>query len=95
MGILPKESRVVLEEEDENDETMSEGEEGEDEGLCMDGEDEPPDDLRYNREGKKIVVLTGSMQKIVLKRAIAKEARSEVKSAIQLHSRIHRPSLST
>ena len=32
---------------------MSEGEEGGDEGIWMDGEDEPPDDLRYNGEGKK------------------------------------------
>ena len=27
--------------------------EGGDEGVCMDVEDEPPDDLRYNGEGKK------------------------------------------
>ena len=32
---------------------MSEGEEGNDEGVWMDGEDETSDDLRYNGEGKK------------------------------------------
>ena len=41
----------------------------------MDGEYNPPDDLRYNVEGKKIFVLTGSMQKIVLKRSIETFAR--------------------
>ena len=39
---------MVSEEEDNNNETMSEGEEGGDEGIWMDGEDNPPDDLRYN-----------------------------------------------
>ena len=46
VGKLPKKSRVVSEEVDENDETMVEVEEGEDEGVCTDGEDEPPDNLR-------------------------------------------------
>ena len=40
----------------------------------------------------KIVVLPGSKQKTVLKRAIATLERSEAKSAIQLHSRPHMPS---
>ena len=53
MGILPKESRVVSEEEDDNYETIEERVEGGDDGVLMDGEDDPPDDLRYNREGKK------------------------------------------
>ena len=48
MGILPNESRVVSEEEDNNDETMAEGVEGGDEQVWMDGEDDPPDDLSYN-----------------------------------------------
>ena len=39
---------MVSEEEKYNDETMKEGEEGENEGIWMDGEDDPPDDLRYN-----------------------------------------------
>ena len=52
MGILPKESPLVSEEEDDNDEAISEGEEGGDEGVWMDGEDDPPDKLRYNGEGK-------------------------------------------
>ena len=43
----------MSEEEDNNNETMSEGVEGDDEGVWVDGEDEPPDDLRYNGEGKK------------------------------------------
>ena len=43
----------------------------------------------------KIVVLFGSMQKTVLKRAITTLAWSEVKVTIQLCSRKHRPSLST
>ena len=43
----------MLEEEDNNYETMSEGVEGDDEGVWMDGEYESPDDLRYNVEGKK------------------------------------------
>ena len=50
MGILTKESRLVLEDEDENNETISEGVDGDDESVWMDGEDEPPDDLRYNGE---------------------------------------------
>ena len=37
----------MLEEEDNNDGTMVEGGEGGDEGVCMDGEDEPSYDLRY------------------------------------------------
>ena len=86
MGILPKESRVVSEEEDDNDDTMSEGVKVDDEGVFMNGEDDPPDDLRYNGEGKKFFVLIRSMQKTVLKRSITKLARSEAKSAIQLHS---------
>ena len=53
VGILPKEIQVVSEEEDENNETMAEGVEGGNEGVCMDGEGKPPDDLRYNGEGKK------------------------------------------
>ena len=44
---------------------------------------------------RKIFVLTGSMQKTVLKQAIGTLARSEAKSAIQLNSRKHRLSLST
>ena len=46
----------MSDEEDNNDGTMSEGVEGEYEGVCMNGEDEQPDDLRCNGEGKKIVV---------------------------------------
>ena len=53
VGILPNESRVVLEEEDENNETMAEGVEGYDKGVWMYWKGEPPDDLRYNVEGKK------------------------------------------
>ena len=53
MGIMPKESRLVSEEEDDNDETMAEGVDRDNEGVCMDGEDDPPDDLRYNGEGKE------------------------------------------
>ena len=56
VGIIPKESRLVSEEEDDIDETMPDGVEGDDEGVWMDGEDEPPDELRYNGEGKKIIV---------------------------------------
>ena len=37
VGIYPKESRVVLEEEDDNDDTMLEGEERGNEGVWMDG----------------------------------------------------------
>ena len=44
---------MVLEEEDDSDETMAEEEEGGDEGICIDGEDTPPDNLRYNGEGKE------------------------------------------
>ena len=44
---------------------------------------------------RKNVVLTGSMQKIVLKQAIATLARSEAKAAIQLRRQKHRPSLLT
>ena len=48
----------------------------------MDGEDDPPDDLIYNGEGKKIVVLNRSVQKTVLKQLITTLARSEEKAAI-------------
>ena len=41
-------------------------------------------------KARKIVVLTGSMQKTVLKQEIATLARLEAKSAIQLCSQIHR-----
>ena len=53
MGILTKESWVVSEEEYNNYDTMVEGMEGGDEGVWMDGEDEPPGDLRYNGEVQK------------------------------------------
>ena len=53
MGIMPKESRLKSEEEDKNYETAAEGEDGGYEGVWMDGEDDPHDDLRYNGEGKK------------------------------------------
>ena len=43
----------MSEKEDENNETMSEGVEGDDGGVWVDAEDEPLDDLRYNGEGKK------------------------------------------
>ena len=33
VGIMPKESRVVSEDENDNNETMTEGEEGDDEGV--------------------------------------------------------------
>ena len=56
MGILPKESRLVSEEEEDINETMVEGVEGGNEGVWMDGENDPTDDLRYNGEGKIIVV---------------------------------------
>ena len=32
---------------------MEEEDEGDDERMCMNREDDPPDDLRYNGEGKK------------------------------------------
>ena len=48
MGIMPKESLLVSEEEDNKKYTMIEGYEGVDEGVWIDGEDEPPDDLKYN-----------------------------------------------
>ena len=53
MVILPKESRLVEEEEDNNDETMAEGVEGGDKCVWVGGDDNPPDCLRYIGEGKK------------------------------------------
>ena len=47
MGILPKESQVVSEEEDKKNKTIAEREEADDVSLWMYGEDEPSDDLRY------------------------------------------------
>ena len=44
---------MVLEEEDDNNEATEEGEEGGDEVVWMDGEEKPPNDLRYNGEGNK------------------------------------------
>ena len=46
----------MSEEEEDNDDTMVEGVEGDYEGVWMDGEDQTPDDLRYNGESNKIVV---------------------------------------
>ena len=46
MGVLPNKSQTVSEEEDNNYGTMEESGEGDDESVCKDGEDEPPDDLR-------------------------------------------------
>ena len=46
--IMPKEIRLVSEEEDNNYDTMAEGEERYNECVWMNGEDEPPDDLMYN-----------------------------------------------
>ena len=43
-----------MEEEDNNNGTTEEGMEGDDEGVWMDGEDQPPDELRYDGEGKKL-----------------------------------------
>ena len=86
---------MVSEEEDENDETMEEGGEGDNEGIWMDGEDDPPDDLRYNEKCKKNRCITCSVQKTVLKRAIATLARLEAKSAIQFRSKPHRLRLLT
>ena len=54
LGILTNESWGVEEEEDYNDETMTERVEGGDELEWVFGEDDPPDDFRYNGEGKKI-----------------------------------------
>ena len=48
----------MSEEEENNNDTMTEGEEGGYEGVWMDGEDNPPDDLRYNGEGKKNSCIT-------------------------------------
>ena len=53
MEILPKKSRVVLEEEDNNNGTMAEREEGDEECVWMDGEDEPTYELMYDGKGKK------------------------------------------
>ena len=53
MGILPKESWVVLEEEYHNNGTITEGVEGDYEGVLMDGEEELPDDLSYDGECEK------------------------------------------
>ena len=44
---------MVSEEENENNDTMAEGVEGYGEGVWMGREEDPPDDLRYNGEGKK------------------------------------------
>ena len=48
MVILPKESRVVSEEEDDNNETMAEAEEAYYEVVWVDEGDKPTGDLRYN-----------------------------------------------
>ena len=43
----------MLEEEEDNYETMAKWVEGENKYVWMDEEEEPPDELRYNGEGKK------------------------------------------
>ena len=95
MGILPKESRVVSDEEDYNDETTAEGEERYYEGVCMDEEDSSLDDLRYNVECKKHFCINRKHAEDSLKREIETLARSEAKAAMKLRSRQHMPSLST
>ena len=93
---MPKESRVVSEEGDDNDEIMVEGKGG---GAIKVydwmGRTSHLMTSDVMEKVRKIVVLTGSMQKTVLKRSIEVLARSEAKFAIQLHSIKHRPSLST
>ena len=66
--ILPKESRVVSEEEDDNDDNMTEGEERYDEGVWMDGRTSHLMTSGTKDKVRKIVVLPMSMQKTVLKR---------------------------
>ena len=95
MGILPKESWLLLEDEDDNDETMAEGEEGNDEGVWIDGENDLPDDLRYNGEGNKNCFITREHAEDSFKQSIATLARSEAKATIQFCSQTYRPSLST
>ena len=48
MGIMPKESQVVLEEEDDNNDIMVERAEEDNEGVWMDGKAETHDDHSYN-----------------------------------------------
>ena len=50
---MPNKSGVVSEEEDNSNDTMEEVEEGYNEGVWMDREEEPPDELMYNGECKK------------------------------------------
>ena len=48
LEILPLKIQGVSEYEDNNNETMSEGRDGDNEGALMDDEDKAPDDIRYN-----------------------------------------------
>ena len=95
MVILTREIWVVLEEKDNNDETMTEGVEGNNEGVWIEGEDEPPDDLRYNGEGKKNCCINREHAEDSFEESIPTLSRSEAKAAIQLCSQPHRRSLST
>ena len=52
-GITIKVKSCVVGGERQHNDTMIEEVEGCDEGVWMDEEDDPPDDLRYNGEGKK------------------------------------------
>ena len=74
---------------------MVEGVEGDNGGVSMDGEDNPTDEIRYNGEGKKNRCMNREHAEGSLKRTTTKLARSEEKTAIQLRSRKHRPSLLT
>ena len=84
MGILPKEIQAVLEEEDENDETMAEGVEGGNEGICMDREYHPHDDLRYNGEGNKhhFMNLDHAEDSFEAKKRNISKVRSETRNTI-------------
>ena len=66
----------MSEEEDENGENMKEGEERDDEGIWMDGEDVQPDDLRYNGEGKKNCCNTREHAEMLLMQSITTLVRS-------------------
>ena len=83
----------MSEEEDKNNGTMVEWEEGYDGGVWMDGEDDPPDDLRYNGEGKKNHYMNQEHVEDSFEVNNRNISKVRSKSRNKLCSRKHRPSL--
>ena len=57
----------------------------------MDGEDKPPDELRYNGEGKKNVCIAREHAKEIFEASNCGNSKVRSESRDKLFSRTHRP----